>query len=308
MSAPTSSARPASRASADRLPGHVSELPSGTVTFLFSDIEGSTRLLKQLGDRWPEALGDHNRIMREALSATGGREVDRQGDSFFAVFPRARNAVAAAVKAQRDLAAHEWPDGARVRVRMALHTCEPVVGEEGYLGLDVVRAARICSLAQGGQVLVSDTTRALVRESELEGVTLRDAGEHTLKDLDHPERLFRLVAPELPDVVGTRPDSAADDPSALEWRGREEELASRALRTVRELDRGAPETLGPRIEREVAEALRSAGVPGYQQMAAEREEAAPLVERRPSRISTLLIFAVVALILASTVVLVVRAL
>jgi class 3 adenylate cyclase len=290
----------------------VSDLPAGTVTFLFSDIEGSTRLLKQLGDRWPATLGDHNTIMRNAFSATGGHEVDRQGDSFFAVFPRARNAVAAAVKAQRDLATHDWPDGAGVRVRMALHTCEPVVGEEGYLGLDVVRAARICSLARGGQVLVSDTTRALVRESELEGVTLRPAGEHTLKDLDEPERLFQLVVPELPDVVGTRPDSAADEPPAPEWHGREEELAASALRTVRELDLGALESLRPRIERQVEEALRSAGVPQRERMAAELGEAAQIFDRTPGGISALLVFAavvviVVALVLVAIVFLLVRA-
>lgn len=285
----------------------MNDLPAGTVTFLFSDIEGSTRLLKQLGDRWAAALGDHNRIMRDAFSATGGHEVDRQGDSFFAVFPRARNAVAAAVKGQRDLAAHDWPDGKGLRVRMALHTCEPVVGEEGYLGLDVVRAARMCSLAKGGQVLISDTTRALVRESELEGVTLRDAGEHTLKDLDQPERLFQLVVPELPDVVGTRPDSAADEPAAPEWHGREDELAASALQTVQELDLGALETLQPRIEREVQHALRSAGLPERRRAERELGDAAQPADRTRSGISTLLVLVVVALVLAAIVFVAVRA-
>ena len=152
----------------------MSELPSGTVTFLFSDIEGSTRLMQHLGDGWADALATHNRLLREAFAAAGGREVDRQGDAFFAVFPRAREAVAAAVAAQRALAAEPWPGGTELRVRMGLHTGEPAVGEEGYLGVDVVRASRICGLATGGQVLISETTRALVRGKgdELEFVDL----------------------------------------------------------------------------------------------------------------------------------------
>ena len=137
-------------------------LPGGTVTFLFSDIEGSTRLLEQLGDRYEDVDREHRRILRERLSAAGGREMDNQGDAFFFSFPRAKDAVAGAVDAQRDLAEHEWPDGTDVKVRMGLHTGEPTVGEEGYLGMDVVRAARICSAGHGGQILLSETTRALV--------------------------------------------------------------------------------------------------------------------------------------------------
>ena len=120
-----------------------SELPTGTVTFLFTDIEGSTRLLKQLRDRWAEALGTHQELLRQAFADHGGWEIDTQGDSFFIAFRRAKDAVAAAVAAQVALARHEWPDGAELRVRMGLHTGEPTVGGERYVGLGVHRAARI---------------------------------------------------------------------------------------------------------------------------------------------------------------------
>ncbi len=176
----------------------MASFPTGTVTFLFSDIEGSTLLLRRLGERWPNVIADHNRLLRETFAAHGGHEVDRQGDAFFVAFPRARDTVVAAAEAQRALAAHAWPGDATVRVRMGIHTGEPVVGDEGYLGLDVVRAARICSAGHGGQVLVTETARTLVRGDELEGIVLRDLGEHHLKDLEHPERVFQLVIDGLP--------------------------------------------------------------------------------------------------------------
>jgi class 3 adenylate cyclase len=166
-------------------------LPTGTVTFLFTDIEGSTRLLQELGDRYGEVVRDHHRIMREHLGASGGSEIDTQGDAFFYSFPRARDAVAGAVAAQRALAEHDWPVGA-VRVRMGLHTGEPTVGEEGYVGLDVVRAARICSAGHGGQILLSETTRALLGNDLPEGVSVVDLGRQNLKDVQH-ERLFQLA-------------------------------------------------------------------------------------------------------------------
>ena len=123
---------------------------------------GLDALLKRLGDRYAEALAEHRRIVREAFGSRGGREIDTQGDAFFYSFERARDAVAAAVAAQRALASHGWPDGEQLRVRMSIHTGEPVVGEEGYVGIDVHRAARICSAGHGGQVLLSATTAALV--------------------------------------------------------------------------------------------------------------------------------------------------
>jgi class 3 adenylate cyclase len=167
-------------------------LPSGTVTFVFSDIEGSTALLKQLGERYDGVLSDHRRLMRECFTERGGVEIDTQGDAFFFAFPRARDAVTAAVEAQRAHATHEWPDGTAVHVRMGLHTGEPAVGSEGYLGLDVVRAARLCTAGKGGHVLLSDTTRALVGVSLPEGVSIFPLGERRLKDIDEPERVFEL--------------------------------------------------------------------------------------------------------------------
>jgi YVTN family beta-propeller protein len=178
-----------------------SELPSGTVTFLFTDIEGSTRLLRGLGERYPKALSDHQQILRSAFAEHGGHEIDTQGDSFFVAFRRAKDAVAAAIAGQRGLAAHEWPDGAEVRVRMGIHTGEPIVGEERYVGLGVHRAARIGAAAHGGQVFVSESTRALLRDDPLPDVSLRDLGERPLKDLGEPERLYALVADGLRDFV-----------------------------------------------------------------------------------------------------------
>jgi class 3 adenylate cyclase len=168
-------------------------IPSGTVTFVFTDIEGSTALLKRLGDRYAELLAQHRRLLRETFAAFDGQEIDTQGDAFFFSFPRARQAVAAAVEAQRAHAEATWPDGVEVRVRMGLHTGEPLVGEEGYTGLDVVRAARIAGSGRGGQVLLSETTRALVGANVPEGVAVRGLGSHRFKDLDEPEPIYELV-------------------------------------------------------------------------------------------------------------------
>jgi class 3 adenylate cyclase len=180
-------------------------IPSGTVTFVFTDIEGSTALLKQLGDRYGELLAQHRRLLRETFAAHEGQEIDTQGDAFFFSFPRSRQAVAAAVETQRAHADASWPDGVEVRVRMGLHTGEPLVGEEGYTGLDVVRAARIAGSGRGGQVLLSETTRALVGANLPEGVTVRDLGSHRLKDLDEPEPIYELVG----EGLATEPEPAA---------------------------------------------------------------------------------------------------
>jgi class 3 adenylate cyclase len=178
----------------------VSSLPSGTVTFLFTDIEGSTALLRELGDAYAGVLGSERSILRETLGSAGGREIDTQGDAFFFSFTRAREAVAGAVSAQRALAEHEWPDGVAVKVRMGLHTGEPSVGDEGYVGLDVVRAARICSAGHGGQILLSETTRALLGGDVPDGVTLRDLGPQQLKDIGE-ERIFQLALDSEPDFA-----------------------------------------------------------------------------------------------------------
>ena len=208
----------------------MSELPGGTVTFLFSDIEGSTRLLEELGDRYQDVHRDHRRILREELQAAGGREIDTQGDAFFFSFMRARDAVAGAVAGQRALAEHEWPDGAEVRVRMGLHTGEPTVGEEGYLGMDVVRAARICSAGHGGQILLSETTRALVGNNLPDGVEIRDLGQANLKDIQH-EQIFELALAErrseFPPLKTETPGTAADELAAqIERKVNEEILAA----------------------------------------------------------------------------------
>ena len=169
-------------------------LPGGTVTFLFTDIEGSTRLLQELGDGYGQVVADHRRLLREVFQSAGGSVVDTQGDAFFYSFPRARDAVRAAVDGQRALAEHEWPGGAEVLVRMGLHTGEPTVGDEGYVGLDVVRAARICSAGHGGQILLSETTRALLG-NDLPERSVRDLGQAHLKDIQH-EHVYELALDE----------------------------------------------------------------------------------------------------------------
>ena len=172
-------------------------LPTGTVTFLFTDIEGSTRLVQALDDRYPALLADHCQIMRDAIAHANGSEVSTEGDSFFAVFPNATDAVRATITAQRALEAHAWPEGAEVRVRMGIHTGEGRLGGDNYVGLDVHRAARIAAAAHGGQVVLSDPARALAESVVTAEVRLRDLGAHRLKDLASPEHLYQLEAPGL---------------------------------------------------------------------------------------------------------------
>lgn len=176
------------------------ELPTGTVTFLFTDIKGSTRLLKQLGQRYGELLAEHQRILRDAFAEHGGREIDTQGDSFFVAFGRAGDAVSCAVEAQRALAAHAWPDAAEVRVRMGLHSGEPRATGERYVGFGVHRAARVGAVGHGGQILVSNATRELVEDDLPPDTALRDLGAYRLKDVERPERLFQVEAPGLTTV------------------------------------------------------------------------------------------------------------
>ena len=172
-------------------------LPAGTVTLLFSDIEGSTRLLEHLGEGYAQVLEEHRRIVRQALTAHGGHEVRTEGDAFFVAFERAGHAVGAAVAAQRGLAAHAWPSGVAVRVRMGVHTGEPRVVGGDYVGMDVHLAARICSAAHGGQVVVSEATQRALSGATVEELGLRDLGEHRLKDLARPLRLYQVVGGEL---------------------------------------------------------------------------------------------------------------
>ncbi|HEU4488560.1 MAG TPA: adenylate/guanylate cyclase domain-containing protein [Actinomycetota bacterium] len=193
------------------------ELPTGTVTFVFTDVEGSTRLLDSFGPkRYAEALADHRRLLRDAFGRHGGVEVDTQGDAFFVAFPVAGEAVAAAREAQGAL------EAGALKVRMALHTGEPIVTQEGYVGMDVHRAARICSTVHGGQVILSERTRTLVDDTDLV-----DLGRHRLKDLTQPERLFQLGPEIFPPLRSLNATNLPMQPSALIGREREtEELVS----------------------------------------------------------------------------------
>jgi len=175
------------------------ELPTGTVTMLFSDIEGSTALLGRLGERYGETLSAQRALMRAAIRATSGQEMGTEGDSFFVVFSSAGDAVRCCLAAQRALAGYDWPGGAAVRVRMGLHSGEPAVQEDDYIGMDVHRAARIAAAAHGGQVVLSEATRLLVESRLAADVSVRDLGFHRLKDIEAPERIYQLVAAGLPD-------------------------------------------------------------------------------------------------------------
>jgi predicted ATPase/class 3 adenylate cyclase len=221
-------------------------LPLGTVTFLFTDIEGSTRLVSELGDAFPPLLDAHAQILRSAIANHGGTEVNTEGDAFFAVFASAAQAVAAAVEAQRSLASHPWPPEGTVRVRMGLHTGEARLGGDDYVGLDVHRAARIASAGHGGQVLISDATGVLVTQELPDGVALRDVGTHRLKDLSARERLWQLdidgLQLEFPPVrsLDGRPNNLPLATTTLI--GRTDELAAvgKLLRTRRLLTLTGP--------------------------------------------------------------------
>ncbi len=176
------------------------DLPRGTVTFLFTDIEGSTHLLELLREDYARVLEDQRQILRAAFSCWNGYEIDTQGDLFFTSFARAMDALACVIEAQRQLAAHAWPQGVSVRVRMGLHTGEPLMlgGGGGYVGMDVHRAARIASAGYGGQVLLSQTTRELVSQDLPRGVALRDLGSYQLKDIRYPQQIYQLEIEGLP--------------------------------------------------------------------------------------------------------------
>jgi predicted ATPase/class 3 adenylate cyclase/DNA-binding CsgD family transcriptional regulator len=213
----------------------MSELATGTVTLLFTDIQGSTRLLKQLGERYTGVLAECRTLLRDAFHTYHGHEIDTQGDAFFVSFARATDAVSAAVAAQHALAAHPWPDGVSVHVRMGLHTGEPQLSAEGYVGLDVHRAARIMSAGHGGQVLLSQTTRDLVEHDLPEGVSLRDLGAHRLKDLQLKSQLFQLVIGGLPasfpplKTLDTHPNNLPIQPTPFIGREQEVEACEQLL-------------------------------------------------------------------------------
>ncbi len=201
------------------------QLPSGAVTFLFTDVEGSTRLVKHLRDRYPQVLADHQRLLRNAFSAHGGHEVSTQGDSFLVAFSSARHAVLAAVEGQVALLSHGWPEGAQVTVRMGIHTGQAVETQGDYTGLAVHRAARICAAGHGGQILVSQATQTLLEDEEEDlNIVLRDLGEHRLKDLDRPVRVYQAEAGGLPATfpplatAGGRALAAVPGVSSPRWR------------------------------------------------------------------------------------------
>lgn len=171
--------------------------PTGTITFLFSDIEGSTRLLQDLGEEYEGVLDAHRNLLRTAFEQHHGHEVGSEGDSLFVVFERATDAVTAAIDGQRSVQKHEWPPGAEIRVRVGIHTGEARLVGGDYVGLAVHRASRICSAGHGGQILVSATTRELVEGHLPKRVALKDLGEHRLKDLARAERLFQVCHPEI---------------------------------------------------------------------------------------------------------------
>ena len=188
----------AERTAAGTQPRESASSPTGTVTFLFTDIAGSTQLLRRNPEGYAAALAVHQRLLRAAFEAHGGREVDTQGDSFFVAFPTAGQAVAAAADAQRFLAAHQWPAGLRVQVRMGLHTGDATAVGDRYVGLSVHHAARIAAAAAGGQVLVSAAVAALLSEQMPAGLTVHDVGEHRLKDFPEPATLYQLDVAGLP--------------------------------------------------------------------------------------------------------------
>ena len=201
--------------------------PSGTVTFLFTDIEGSTRVLSAVGPaRYGELLALHQELIRTSIGVHRGHEVDTQGDAFFVAFERPRDAIGAAIDAQRALADQRWPDGAEIRVRMAIHTSDATTTTDGYVGVGVHRAARICAAGHGGQILVSQATRDLLLD-DVTGLAFVDLGEHRLKDLTSPQRLFQLSVEGLPDrfpplrTIDGRPTNLPTQVTPLVGRDRE---------------------------------------------------------------------------------------
>jgi class 3 adenylate cyclase len=212
--------------------------PTGTVTFLFTDVEGSTRLLRELGADYAGALEQHRQLLRASLLTHEGHEMDTQGDAFFVAFGSAKEAVAAAVDIQRALAAHPWPQAQELRVRIGIHTCEARPAAEGYTGIGIHRAVRICAAGHGGQVLISQTTRELLEEEPLEDVALRDLGAHRLKDLLQPDRIFQVVARDLEhdfpplETLDLRPTNLPLQPTPLI--GRQSELDAVRARIMRD--------------------------------------------------------------------------
>jgi predicted ATPase/class 3 adenylate cyclase len=221
-------------------------LPTGTITFLFTDIEGSTRLVQGLGGRFNEVLDEHHRLLRGVFAKHGGIEVSTEGDSFFVVFTSPAAAVESAVAAQQALEEHAWGEGTEVRVRMGIHTGEGVLLGDNYGGIDVHRTARIASAAHGGQVLLSEATRALVEPSLASDMRARDLGDHRLKDIERREHLYQLCADGLrsefppPRSLESRPNNLPVSPTPFVSRRRELQEIRELLLTARLLSLTGP--------------------------------------------------------------------
>ncbi len=240
----------------------MASLPAGTVTFLFTDIEGSTRLLLDLGERYSEVLETQRRLLRAAIAESGGHEFETQGDGLFVAFSDARSALGAAIAAQRALQRHHWPEGVTTLVRMALHTGEPIVTASGYVGLDLHVTARICKVAHGGQILLSRVVQNLVANDLAPGVDLKDLGLHRLQDLAKPLQLFQVLADGLPDdypplrTPDVRPNNLPVQLTSFVGRQREKSEAIERLSGSRVLTMMGPGGVGKtRLALEIAAAV-----------------------------------------------------
>src|SRR5919106_1809901 len=221
-------------------------LPGGTVTFVFTDIEGSTELVTRLGEEYRELLNTHHRLLREPFSARGGVGASTGGDAFFVLLTAAPQAVAAAVEAQRAVSQHPWPDGVDVRVRIGIHSGEAAFGGDNYVGVDLHRASRIMAAAHGGQIVLSAATHALSEHGAPVGVAFRDLGEHRLRDLPKAEHLFQVVADGLPEEFpplrsrDARPNNLPRPLTTFVGRRRELDEIKRAVAEARLLTMTGP--------------------------------------------------------------------
>ncbi len=248
-------------------------LPEGTVTFVFTDIEGSTTILRRLGSRYGQMIAEHAQLIREALQTHEGWEVDTQGDAFFCVFGRAGDAVSFAVSLQQAMEAYDWPDRVALRIRIAIHTGEPALADQRYYGLDVHRTARLCATAHGGEVVLSDLAASLVREQLPEGVVLTERGIVELKDFPEPTPIYQLRVPGVPERAAVTPDVVSAEP----FHGAHEVLGMRVAE--RQTSVGSPvEAAGGREILLVSES--AAGVEellSFAQRAARRHQARGMI-------------------------------